>query len=75
MDCLSQHNGGFISTTKVPISKTSPKASRNHRWFIVCAKQEKYEEKKEEETFFFTRQLPDAFDFSQVQSEKDVELF
>lgn len=69
-----QHNSGFVSTTKVPISRTSPRICRNPRWVVVSAKQEKNEEKnKEEETSLFT-QLTDALDFSQVRSEKDAEL-
>ncbi|KAG2324931.1 hypothetical protein Bca52824_007659 [Brassica carinata] len=70
-----QHNAGFISTTKVPIYRTSPRISRNPRWVVVSAKQGKDEEKKkkEEETSLFTR-LTDALDFAQVRSEKDAEL-
>uniref|UniRef100_A0A1J3EKN2 GATA-type transcription activator N-terminal domain-containing protein n=1 Tax=Noccaea caerulescens TaxID=107243 RepID=A0A1J3EKN2_NOCCA len=69
-----QHNGAFVSTTKVPFSRTSPRISRNPRWVVVSAKQEKDDEKnKEEETSLFTR-LTDALDFSQVRSEKDAEL-
>ncbi|ESQ44454.1 hypothetical protein EUTSA_v10006268mg [Eutrema salsugineum] len=71
-----QHNGGFVSTTKVPFSRTSPRISRSPRWIVVSAKQEKDDEeekKKEEETSLFTR-LTDALDFSQVRSEKDAEL-
>lgn len=69
-----QHNSGFISTTKVPISRTSHRLSRNLRWVVVSAKQEKDEEKKrEDETSLFTR-LTDALDFAQVRSEKDAEL-
>lgn len=64
----------FISTTKVPISRTSQRLSRNLRWVVVSAKQEKDEEKKrEDETSLFTR-LTDALDFAQVRSEKDAEL-
>ncbi|CAN7052078.1 hypothetical protein IGI04_027514 [Brassica rapa subsp. trilocularis] len=69
-----QHNGGFISTTKVPIARTSQRLSRNPRWVVVSAKQEKDEEKKRgDETSLFTR-LTDALDFAQVRSEKDAEL-
>ncbi|CAH8333144.1 unnamed protein product [Eruca vesicaria subsp. sativa] len=69
-----QHNAGFISTTKVPISRNWPRISRNPRWVVVSAKQEKDEEKKrEDETSLFTR-LTDALDFAQVRSEKDAEL-
>ncbi|CAN7085201.1 unnamed protein product [Brassica oleracea var. botrytis] len=69
-----QHNSGFISTTKVPISRTSQRLSRNPRWVVVSAKQEKDEEKKrEDETSLFTR-LTDALDFAQVRSEKDAKL-
>lgn len=70
-----QHSGGFISTTKVPISRTSPRLSQKPRWVVVSAKQEKDEEKKkkEDETSLFTR-LTDALDFAQVRSEKDAEL-
>lgn len=70
-----QHNSGFISTTRVPISRTSPRISRNPRWVVVSAKQEKDDEKKknEEDTSLFTK-LTDALDFSQVRSEKDAEL-
>jgi hypothetical protein len=70
-----QHSSGFISTTKVSISRTSPRIFRNPRWVVVSAKQEKDEDKKknEEETSLFT-QLTDALDFSQVRSEKDAEL-
>ena len=69
-----QHNGGFISTTKVPSARTSQRLSRNPRWVVVSAKQEKDEEKKRgDETSLFTR-LTDALDFAQVRSEKDAEL-
>lgn len=69
-----QHSGGFIATTKVPISRTSSRISQKPRWVVVSAKQEKDEEKKkEDETSLFTR-LTDALDFAQVRSEEDAEL-
>ncbi|XP_010504528.1 PREDICTED: uncharacterized protein LOC104781528 [Camelina sativa] len=76
-----QHNSGFISTAKVPISRTSPRFNRSPRWVVVSAKQDdkddekknKKKKKEEEETSLFT-QLTDALDFSQVRSEKDADL-
>ncbi|EOA24820.1 hypothetical protein CARUB_v10018107mg [Capsella rubella] len=70
------HNSGFVSTTRVPASRISPRFSRSPRWVVVSAKQDKDDEKKsknEDETSLFTK-LTDALDFSQVRSEKDAEL-
>ncbi|CAN8279577.1 unnamed protein product [Cochlearia groenlandica] len=74
-----QHNGGFISTTKVPVfvARTLPRLNRNPRWVVVSAKKEKddenYKKKEDDETSLFTK-LTDALDFAQVRSEKDAEL-